>query len=179
VIINFKTPQMGVGCILQMACTAISSQGVTMLSKFNNEVLLRGPAAVLPQHLNHPWLKRLQQSAEEFLDRNFSLDGCKDPRDVADPLLSVCVYEILRHHHIDTDSIPTEEMIEKMAIYAISIVMEAVNRDTDIALEHPTLVNILSMERIVGFKKVNPDFIELLEKACVIRDSGEGRFSHI
>lgn len=150
-----------------------------MLSKFNNEVLLKGPVAVLPQNLNHAWLKRLQQIAEEFLDRNFSLDECKEPQDVADPLLSVCVHEILRHQHVDTNKIPAEEMIEKMAIYAISIVMEAVSRENDIRLDPPNLDNILSIERMVGFKKINPDFVELLEQACVIRNPDKGWFDNI
>jgi hypothetical protein len=145
-----------------------------MLSKFSNEVLLKGPMAVLPQNLNHAWLKRLQKIADDFLDRNFSFGGCRDPQDVDDPLLSVCIYEILRHHHVDTNMVPAEEMFEKMAIYAISIVMEAVSRETDIGLEPPNLDNILSVERMDRLKKLNPDFSELLEKACVIRDSVQG-----
>jgi len=70
-------------------------------------------------------------------------------------------------------------MIEKMAIYAISITMETVNRETDIGLDAPTLDNILSIDRIVAFKKINPDFIKLLEQACIIRDSGKGLFDNI
>ena len=150
-----------------------------MLSEFNNEVLLKGPNAVLPQNLNDPWLKRLQKIAEDFLDSNFSLDECKDPQDVADPILSVSVYEILRHQHADSNIVPIKEMIEKMVIYAISIIMEAVNRESDIGLEPPNLDNILSIQRIVAFKKINPDFIAMLEKACIIRDSGKGWFDSI
>jgi hypothetical protein len=143
-----------------------------MLSKFNNEVLSKGPAAVLPQNLDHAWLNRLEKVSADFLERNFSIDECKTPQDVADPLLSVCVYEILRHHDVDKSMISTEDMIEKMAVYAISIVMEAVNRQSDIGLEPPDLENILSVERIVGLKRNNPDFGDLLERACVFPDSG-------
>ncbi len=150
-----------------------------MLSEFNNEVLLKGPNAVLPQNLNDPWLKRLQKIAEDFLDSNFSLDECNDPRDVADPILSVCVYEILRYQNDDNNIVPIEKMIEKMVIYAVSIIMEAVNRESAIGLEPPNLDNILSIKRIVAFKKINPDFIAMLEKACIIRDSGKGWFDSI
>jgi hypothetical protein len=143
-----------------------------MLSKFNNEVLSKGPAAVLPQNLSLAWLNRLEKVSEDFLERNFSIVECKTPQDVADPLLSVCVYEILRHHDVDKSMISTEDMIEKMAVYAISIVMEAVNRQSDIGLEPPDLENILSVERIVGLKRNNPDFGDLLERACVFPDSG-------
>ena len=72
-----------------------------MLSKFNNEVLSKGSAAVLPQNLDHAWLSRLETVSEDFLERNFSIDECKTPQDIADPLLSVCVFEILRHLDID------------------------------------------------------------------------------
>ena len=143
-----------------------------MLSKFNNEVLSKGSAAVLPQNLDHAWLSRLETVSEDFLERNFSIDECKTPQDIADPLLSVCVYEILRHLGIDKRSVSTEDMIEKMAIYAISIVMEAVNREADIGLEPPDLDNILSVERIAGLKKNNPDLSDLLERACVFPESG-------
>ncbi len=141
-----------------------------MISKFNNEVLSKGPAAVLPQNLDHAWLERLQTIAEDFLDRNFSLDKCGDPQDIADPLLSVCVFEILRYLDIDKNMVSTEDMIEKMAIYAISIIMEAVNREGEIGLDPPDLDNILSAQRIDLIKKFNPAFNDLLEKACVIRD---------
>jgi hypothetical protein len=145
-----------------------------MLSKFNNEVLSKGPAAVLPQNLDHAWLNRLEKVSEDFLTRNFSIDECKTPQDVADPLLSVCVYEILSYHDVDRSMISTKDMIEKMAVYAISIVMEAVNRESDIGLEPPDLDNILSVERIVGFKKNNPELSDLLERACVFPGSGKG-----
>ena len=132
-----------------------------MISKFNNEVLSKGPAGVLPQNLNRAWLEKLQRISEDFLDRNFSLEECKDPQDAADPLLSVCVFEILRHLHIDRSTVPAD---------AISIIMEAVNREDDIGLAPPGLDNILSARRIDLIKKFNPAFNDLLEKACVIRN---------
>ena len=145
-----------------------------MLSKFNNEVLSKGPAAVLPQNLDHAWLNRLEKVSEAFLERNFSIDECKTPQDVADPLLSLCVYEILSHLKVDKRRISTEDMIEKMTVYAISIIMETVNRESDIGLVPPDLDNILSVERIVGFKKNYPELSDLLERACVFPGSGKG-----
>lgn len=150
-----------------------------MLAKFNNQVLSQGPTAVLPQHLSDAWLKRLQQVAEDFLDQNFSLEECNDPKDVADPLLSVCVYEILNHHQADTGKIPLEKILEMMTIYAISIIMEAVQRETDIGLEPPNLDNIFSVDRIVAYKKINPAFIKMLKQACIIRESEKGWFDHL
>ena len=142
-----------------------------MLSKFNNEVLSKGPDAVLPQNLSREWLNTLQNIADDFLDVNFSIDECGDPQEVADPILSTCVYEILGYQHGDASSVSTEEILEKMAIYAVSISMEAMNREADIGLDPPNLDNILSIDRVIAFKEVNPDFVKLLEQACVIRDS--------
>ena len=139
-----------------------------MLARFSNEVLSKGPAAVLPQNLNDKWLKRLQEVAEEFLDSNFSLDECNNPRDIADPILTTCVYEILRNQVKDIDDIPLEEMLEKIVVYALSITMEAVHRESPIGIDPPDLENILSPDRIIAFKAMNADFIRLLENACII-----------
>ena len=78
-----------------------------MLSRFNNQVLSQGANGVLPQNLNSEWLIIQQKMAEDFLDSSYDLEECKNPEDVADPILSVCVYELLRFHHgdvIDIDS---------------------------------------------------------------------------
>ena len=66
-----------------------------------------------------------------------------------------------------------------MAVYAVSITMETIHREVDIGLEPPDLDNILSIERIMAFKAVNPDFIKVLEQACIIRDSSKAWFNNI
>jgi hypothetical protein len=89
-----------------------------MLSQFNNEVLSYGPTAVLPQNLNSTWIKKLQKLADDFLDSNFTLHECKDPRDIGDPVLMACVYEILGFQQRDSADVSPQEMAEKMAIYS-------------------------------------------------------------
>ena len=150
-----------------------------MLSQFNNEVLSYGPTAVLPQNLNSVWIKKLQKRADEFLDSNFDLHECKDPRDIGDPILIACVYEILSFQSGDQVEITPSEMAEKITIYALSIVMEAVHRDDKIGLEPPNLDNILSMERIIAYKKTNPDFVKFLKRVCIVRNSEKGWFQNI
>ena len=150
-----------------------------MLSRFNNEVLSYGPTAVLPQNLNHTWMHNLQKIADDFLDSNFSLHECKDPRDVGDPILMACVYEILSFQQDGRVDVSPKEMAEKMAIYSLSILMESVNRESDIGLEPPNLDNVLSMERIIEFKDKNPEFIKVLKKACIIQNSEKGWFQNI
>ena len=150
-----------------------------MLSRFNNEVLSYGPTAVLPQNLNHYWIQKLQKMASEFLDSNFNLDECKDPRDVGDPVLAACVFEILSYQHGEYGDISPSDMAEKLTIYALAIIMEAVHRESDIGLEPPNLDNVLSMDRIMAFKDTNPEFVKLLEQACIVKTSDKGWFRNI
>ena len=150
-----------------------------MLSQFNNEVLSYGPTAVLPQNLNSSWIMKLQKVADEFLDSNFDLHECKDPRDVGDPILMTCVYEILAYQAGEHVEITPDDMAEKMTIYALSIIMESVHREHDIGLEMPNLDNILSIDRIIAFKKNNPDFIKFLKQVCIVRNSDKGWFKNI
>ena len=150
-----------------------------MLSQFNNEVLSYGPTAVLPQNLNTVWLMKLQKAADEFLDSNFDLHECKDPRDVGDPVLMTCVYEIIAYQAGEHVDITPDDMAEKMTIYALSIIMETVHREDNIGLEMPDLDNILSMDRIIAFKKTNPEFINFLKQVCIARNSEKGWFRNI
>lgn len=151
----------------------------TMLSEFYNEVLSYGPVAVLPQNLNEKWIQRLQKMSDDFLDSNFNLDTCTDSREIGDPVLAACVYEILRYQYTDNYELTPKEMAEKVAIYALSVTMESVNRKTHFGLEPPSLNNILSMERILSYKNVRPEFVELLKQACIIRESDKGWFQNI
>jgi hypothetical protein len=150
-----------------------------MLSRFNNEVLSYGPSAVLPQNLNSEWIKILQKMADDFLDTNFDLDECKDPRDVGDPVLMACVYEIARYQDKDKTDYTSKEMAEKMVIYALAITMESVHRESDIGLEPPNLDNVLSVDRIVAYQKINPAFVKVLKQACIVRNAEKGWFKNI
>ena len=139
-----------------------------MLSKFGNEILLHGPDALLPQNLNKEWLNRLQKMAEDFLDASYDLEECKKPEDIADPILSICVSEILRSQHNDKTDISVEEMLEKITIYSISLLIEAVDRESNIGIEQSTLEDILSWDKIIKMRMTNPNFVEILEKACIL-----------
>ncbi|HAY39920.1 MAG TPA: hypothetical protein DCY53_11695, partial [Desulfobacteraceae bacterium] len=133
-----------------------------MLAKFNNEVLQYGPDAVLPQNLNKEWLATLQKMAEDFLETNYDLEQCKKPGDIVDPILSVCVSEILRSQHTDKANISDEDILKKIPIYSLSLIIEAVNRESDLGIEKPNLENLLSWDRIRKIKDTHPEFIKAL-----------------
>ena len=63
--------------------------------------------------------------------------------------------------------ISAEEMAEKVTIYALSITMETIRRESGIKMPTPTLQNLLSIDRIVQFGKINPDFGQFLKRACI------------
>jgi hypothetical protein len=139
-----------------------------MLAKFSNEVLSRGSNAILPQNLNDFWLKRLQKLCDDFLDNNFAIDRCTDSLNMGDPVLVACVHEALRHVRGKNPDLSAEELAENVTIYALSITMETIRRESDIEMPPPTLENLLSIDRIVRFGKINPDFSRFLERACIV-----------
>jgi len=150
-----------------------------MLSRFNNQVLSYGPTAVLPQNLSREWLGNLEKLSEDFLDSNFDLHECKDPRDIGDPVLMACVYEILHYQHGEHVELTPNDMAEKLTIYALSIIMEAVQREKDIGVKPANLDNILSMDRILAYKKTNPQFVKFLKQICIVQIAEKGWFQNI
>lgn len=142
-----------------------------MLSRFSNEVLSHGSRAVLPQNLSIDWLKRLQKLADDFLDSNFAIDQCTETLEMGDPVLVSCVHEILRYNHGTGPEISSGELAENVTIYALSITMESIRRESDMEMTPPSLENLLSIDRIVQFAKINPEFGRFLERACIVADS--------
>lgn len=150
-----------------------------MLSQFYSEVLSYGPANVLPQNLSSKWLDKLQTMADAFLDSNFKLGECKTADEVGDPVLSACVYSILKYRYGDDFDLSPKQMAEKLVIYSLSLTMESAHRKSNFKLTPPSLENILSMDRIIAYKHTNPEFVELLKQACIIRESEKGWFQNI
>ena len=142
-----------------------------MLSRFSNEVLSHGASAVLPQNLSDFWLTTLQKRSEEFLDNNFAIDQCTEKLDMGDVLLVSCVHEVRRYNRGDGPEISAEELAEQVTIYALSITMETIRRESDLQMTPPTLENLLSIDRIVQFGKINSDFGQFLERACIVPEN--------
>lgn len=144
-----------------------------MLSKFSNEVLVRGADAVLPQNLSDFWLQTLQKCCDDFLDSNFAVDQCSEALDMGDPLLIACVHELLHRRRGSRSEVAADELAEHVTIYALSVTMETIRRQSDIAMAPPTVDNLLSIDRIVAFGKTNPEFARFLRRACVVPDDDD------
>jgi hypothetical protein len=138
-----------------------------LLSKLGNEILSRGPEAVLPQNLSPEWLGQIQKMADEFLDTNFEGDQCRKVDFTADPVLSACVLEILRHLKDGEADVQENEMFEKLTLYALSVTVETVTKQIDIDLEPPTLTTIFDKRRLRKIVNIRPEFESIIKIVCV------------
>lgn len=138
-----------------------------LLSKLGNEILSRGPEAVLPQNLSPEWLGLIQKMADEFLDTNFEAGDCRKVDFTADPVLSACVLEILRHLKTGNVDVQEKEMFEKLTLYALSVTLETVAKQTAIDLAPPTLANIFDKRRLREIIKIRPGFEPIIKIICM------------
>ena len=138
-----------------------------LLSKFGNEVLSRGPAAVLPQNLNAEWLPIIQRMADEFLDSNFDGDYCRVNGFAVDPILSACVSEILGYQNDGKVDIREEDLFQKLTIYSLAVTLESVRQERQIDLEPPSLENIFDIDRLQRLKHQKPQIAQILETLCL------------
>jgi hypothetical protein len=138
-----------------------------LLSKFGNEVLARGPSAVLPQNLNAEWLPIIQRMADDFLDTNFDGDYCKVNGFSVDPILSACVSEILSYQHEGKVDIREEDLFQKLTIYSLAVTLETVRQEHHIDLEPPSLENIFDIDRLQRLKHQKPEIGHILETLCL------------
>jgi hypothetical protein len=141
-----------------------------LMSRFGNEILSKGPEAVLPQNLNAEWLDRIQKMADEFLDTNFEGGDCYKSDFKADPLLSACVLEILRHQKDGKVDVPEKEMFEKLTLYALWVTVETVAKQKGITVAPPTLATIFDKKRLRNIAKIRPDFEPIIKTTCMEGD---------
>jgi len=138
-----------------------------LLSKFANEVLAKGPHALLPQNLNSEWLAAIQEMADDFFDINFDADNCADLGDTVDPILSACVSEILAHQQVAAGEMASAELMKRITLYAIQITIETVRRESGIRVDYPSLQNIFDPMRLSELKGLFPDIAQFFDRVCL------------
>ena len=141
-----------------------------LLSKFANEVLSKGPSAVLPQNLSLEWLVKIQKMADDFLDINFVSNSCDDVGDKVDPILSACVSEILNYHQEGTTEISADDRIKKITMYAIHITIETTRRQSGIAVDHPSLEDIFDLNRLTELSNLFPEMEQFFSRVCLAEE---------
>ncbi len=122
----------------------------TRFAQFSAEVLRRGAAAVLPQHLPDRWLDALLEEAALFApgegdpEEGDSMHEC-----CADLLGAVLVVLMEQRGHPDTLEVAVSTLMSHLHCSILALAAERVSRDTDIWVEPPTLANIFDAEREV------------------------------
>ena len=122
----------------------------TQFAQFSAEVLRRGAAAVLPQHLPDHWLDALLEEAELLAP------GAEDPPEgdsvqecCAGLLGAVLVLLMEQRGHPDQLEVAVGTLLSHLHCYILALAAERASRDTDIWLEPPSLANIFDEEREV------------------------------
>src|ERR671935_1534668 len=122
----------------------------TLFAQFSAEVLRRGAAAVLPQHLPDRWLDALLEEAELLAPEAW--DSQEDDRVhecCAGLLGAVLVVLMEQRGHPDQLEVAVGTLMSPLHCYILALAAERVSRDTEIWLEPPTLANLFDEEREV------------------------------
>ena len=126
----------------------------TQFAQFSAEVLQRGAAAVLPQHLPDHWLDALLEEAELFAPEEW--DPQEDDRVhecCAGLLGAVLVVLMAQRGHPAQMEVAISTLMRHFHCYILALAAERVSRDTDIWLEPPTLSNLFDEEREVRARR--------------------------
>ena len=130
----------------------------TQFAHFSAEVLQRGAAAVLPQHLPDHWLDALLEEAELLAP------GDGDPAEedrmqecCAGLLGAVLVVLMDQRGHPAQLDVTVSTLMNHLHGYSLALAAERVSRDTAIWLEPPTLANLFDEEREVRGRRRSAD----------------------
>jgi hypothetical protein len=126
----------------------------TRFAQFSAEVLQRGAAAVLPQHLPDHWLDALLEEAELLAPEAWDPQEDDRVQECCAGLLgAVLVVLMAQRGHPDQLEVAVSTLMNHLHCYILALAAERVSRDTEIWLEPPTLANLFDEEREVRAKR--------------------------
>src|SRR5215475_10319074 len=122
----------------------------TRFAQFSTEVLRRGAATVLPQHLPDHWLDALLEEADLLAPGDGEPEeGDRVQECCAGLLGAVLVVLMEQRGHPDQLEVAVSTLMSQLHCYILALAAERVSRDTEIWLEPPTLANLFDAEREV------------------------------
>ena len=122
----------------------------TLFAQFSAEVLRRGAAAVLPQHLPDRWLDALLEEADLLApEEGAPEEGDRVHECCAGLLGAVLVVLMEQRGHPAQLEVAVSTLMNHLHCYILALAAERVSRDTAIWLEPPTLANLFDEEREV------------------------------
>src|SRR5215510_14677973 len=126
----------------------------TQFAQFSAEVLRRGAAAVLPQHLTDRWLDALLEEADLLApEEEDSAEGNRVQDCCAGLLGAVLVVLMEQRGHPAQLDVAVSTLMSHLHCYILALAAERVSRDTEIWLEPPTLANLFDEEREVRARR--------------------------
>jgi hypothetical protein len=126
----------------------------TQFAHFSAEVLRRGAAAVLPQHLSDRWLDALLEEADLLAPGDWDLqEGDRVHESCAGLLGAVLVVLMEQRGHPAQLDVAVSTLMSHLHCYILALAAERVSRDTDTWLEPPTLANLFDEEREVRARR--------------------------
>ena len=126
----------------------------TQCAQFSAEVLQRGAAAVLPQHLPDHWLDALLEEAELLAPEAWDPQEEDRVQECCAGLLgAVLVVLMAQRGHPDQLEVAVSTLMSHLHCYMLALAAERVSRDTEIWLEPPTLANLFDEEREVRARR--------------------------
>ena len=126
----------------------------TRFAQFSTEVLRRGAAAVLPQHLSDRWLDALLEEADLLAPEAWDAEeGDRVHECCAGLLGAVLVVLMAQRGHPDQLEVGVSTLMSHLHCYIMALAAERVSRDTDIWLEPPTLTNLFDEQREVQARR--------------------------
>jgi hypothetical protein len=122
----------------------------TRFAQFSAEVLRRGAAAVLPQHLPDCWLDALLEEADLLAPGEWDPQEGDSMHDCCAGLLGAVLVVLMEQRgHPDQLEVAVSILMSHIHCYILALAAERVSRDTHTWLEPPTLANIFDEEREV------------------------------
>ena len=126
----------------------------TQFTQFSTEVLRRGAAAVLPQHLPDRWLDALLEEAELFAPGEWEAEEADSVHECCAGLLgAVLVVLMAQRGHPDKLEVAVSTLMSHLHCYILALAAERVSRDTEIWVEPPTLGNLFDEARAVHARR--------------------------
>ena len=126
----------------------------TRFAQFSTEVLRRGAAAVLPQHLPDRWLDALLEEADLLAPGEGDLEEGDSVHDCCAGLLGAVLVVLMEQRgHPDQLDVAVGTLMSHLHCYILALAAERVSRDTDIWVEPPTLANLFDEAREVRARR--------------------------
>ena len=130
----------------------------TRFAQFSADVLQRGAAAVLPQHLPDHWLDALLEEAELLAPEAWDPQEEDRVQECCAGLLGAVLVVLMEQRgHPDQLEVTVSTLMNHLHCYMLALAAERVSRDTDIWLEPPTLANLFDEQREVRGRRRSVD----------------------